>query len=45
MTVQNIKSSPDIGSAYMADFYFYFKDAGKLGAHVLLSSFLVQLAN
>ncbi|KAH9170748.1 hypothetical protein EDB89DRAFT_2243945 [Lactarius sanguifluus] len=41
--VRDIKSMSDAGSAFLAYFYFDFKDTTKQDSRALLSSFLVQL--
>ncbi|KAH9079411.1 hypothetical protein EDB83DRAFT_1270371 [Lactarius deliciosus] len=45
--IRDIKSLSNArpGSAYMAYFFFDFKDTGKQGSRALLSSILVQLSN
>jgi hypothetical protein len=44
VVIQNIDIS-NTGPAYMAYFFFDFKDTGKQDVHALLSSFLVQLSD
>jgi hypothetical protein len=43
--IQDIKSISDAGSAFLAYFYFDFKDTEKKDSRALLSSLLVQLSN
>ena len=45
MIIQDIKSISDAGSAFLAYFYFDFKDTTKQDSRALLSSILVQLSN
>jgi hypothetical protein len=43
--IRDIKSMSDAGSAFLAYFYFDFKDTEKQDSRALLSSLLVQLSN
>jgi hypothetical protein len=43
--IRDIKSMSDAGSAFLAYFYFDFKDTEKQDSPALLSSLLVQLSN
>ncbi|KAN0128768.1 hypothetical protein V8E53_013414 [Lactarius tabidus] len=43
--IREIESQSDTGSAYMAYFFFDFKDTGKQDSRALLSSLLVQLSD
>jgi hypothetical protein len=43
--IRDIKSISNAGSAYMAYFFFDFKDKGKQDCRTLLSSLLVQLSD
>jgi hypothetical protein len=43
--IRNIGRLFDTGSAYLAFFFFDFRDAGKQDVYALLSSFLVQLSD
>jgi hypothetical protein len=43
--IHDIGSVVDTGSAYVAYFFFDFKDTGKQDVHALLSSLLVQLSH
>jgi hypothetical protein len=43
--IREIKSMSDAGAAFLAYFYFDFKDTEKQDSHALLSSLLVQLSN
>jgi len=43
--IQDIKSICEAGSAYVAYFFFDFKNKGKQDARALLASFLVQLSH
>ncbi|KAH9959684.1 hypothetical protein BC827DRAFT_1156241 [Russula dissimulans] len=43
--IRDIKDHCDIGSAYMAYFFFDFRDKEKQNARALLTSILVQLSN
>jgi hypothetical protein len=43
--IQDIKTLSDAGSAFLAYFYFDFKDAEKQDSRALLSSLLVQLSD
>ena len=45
MIIRDIKSISKAGSAYMAYFFFDFKDKGKQDCRALLSSLLVQLSD
>ena len=45
MIIQDIKSISNAGSAYMAYFFFDFKDKGKQNCRALLSSLLIQLSD
>jgi hypothetical protein len=43
--IRHIKSMPNIGSGFLAYFYFDFKDEGKKDSRALLSSLFNQLSN
>ncbi|KAH9964749.1 hypothetical protein BJV74DRAFT_302368 [Russula compacta] len=43
--IQHIKCISDAGSAYVAYFFFDFKDAGKQDVRALLSSLVIQLSH
>ncbi|KAI9447183.1 hypothetical protein BJY52DRAFT_1228423 [Lactarius psammicola] len=43
--IRDIKSTSDAGSAFLAYFYFDFKDTAKQDSRALLSSLLVQLSD
>ena len=45
MIIKDIKPISDAGSAFLAYFYFDFKDTEKQDSRALLSSLLVQLSN
>ena len=45
MIIRDIKSISNTGSAFLAYFYFDFKDTSKQDSRALLSSLLVQLSN
>jgi hypothetical protein len=43
--IRDIKSTSNVGSAFLAYFYFDFKDTSKQDSRALLSSLLVQLSD
>ena len=45
MVIEDIKTMSEAGSAFLAYFYFDFKDTGKQDSRALLSSLLVQLSD
>ena len=45
MIIRDIKTMSDGGSAFLAYFYFDFKDTAKQSSHALLTSLLVQLSD
>ncbi len=45
MVIQDVKTLSDAGLAFLAYFYFDFKDTGKQDSRALLSSLLVQLSD